>query len=188
MSGILAKPSLRRLSGLCVVLLLGAACSRPVPTVSTQSRAGLDPARQALAISEAKALRAKGERVWCVPFARNASGVDIRGNAETWWHKARGYYDRGEVPSVGAVMAFAATGSMPMGHVAVVSEVVSPREVLVDHANWNRDQVSLKMPVIDVSDRNDWSEVRVKSQPAAFGSVYPVNGFIYPAARSNGPV
>ncbi|MGY9049482.1 MAG: CHAP domain-containing protein [Rhodobacterales bacterium] len=149
--------------------------------MSTQSsRAGLDPARQTLALNEAKALRAKGQRVWCVPFARNASGVDIRGNAETWWSKATGLYDRGAEPEVGAVMAFKSTGSMPMGHVAVVSQVISPREVLVDHANWHRNEVSLKMPVIDVSERNDWSAVRLASEPSSFGSVYPVNGFIYP--------
>ncbi|SNR60625.1 CHAP domain-containing protein [Puniceibacterium sediminis] len=180
-----ATPSLRKLSSLCVLLLLCAACSGTAPTVSTQSsRVSLDPARQAMAISEAKALRAKGQRVWCVPFARNVSGVEIRGNAETWWAKARGLYDRGDEPAVGAVMAFKPTGGMPMGHVAVVSQVVSPREVLVDHANWSRNEVSLKMPVIDVSERNDWSAVRLASQPSAFGSVYPVNGFIYPASKS----
>ena len=67
-----------------------------------------------------------------------------------------------------------------MGHVAVVSEVVSEREIRVDHANWDRNKVSLKMDVIDVSDNNDWSAVRLKSQPSAFGSVYPIKGFIYP--------
>ncbi len=180
-----ANPTARRLASLCVLLLLCAACSRSAPTVSTQSsRVGLDPERVALALSEARTLRAKGQRVWCVPFARNASGVQIRGNAETWWGKARGLYDRGDAPAVGAVMAFAPTGGMPMGHVAVVSEIVSDREVLIDHANWNRNEVSLKMPVIDVSTRNDWSEVRVKSQPTAFGGIYPINGFIYPDTRS----
>ena len=73
-----------------------------------------------------------------------------------------------------------ATGSMPMGHIAVVSDVVSPREIRVDHANWKRNQVSLKMAVIDVSKANDWSAVQVESQPGAFGSTYPINGFIYP--------
>lgn len=77
-------------------------------------------------------------------------------------------------------MAFSGTSSLPMGHIAVVSDVVSPREIRVDHANWKRNQVSLKMAVIDVSDSNDWSAVRVESQPGAFGSTYPVNGFIYP--------
>ena len=115
-----------------------------------------------------------------MPFARNVSGIQIRGNAETWWDQAKGLYPRGDEPVVGAVMAFSGTSSLPMGHIAVVSDVVSPREIKVDHANWKRNQVSLKMAVIDVSDSNDWSAVRVESQPGAFGSTYPVNGFIYP--------
>ena len=133
-----------------------------------------------MAVQTAQDMRAKGQRVWCVPFARNVSGIQIRGNAETWWGKAKGLYPRGNEPVVGAVMAFSGTSSLPMGHIAVVSDVVSPREIRVDHANWKRNQVSLKMAVIDVSDSNDWSAVRVESQPGAFGSTYPVNGFIYP--------
>ena len=77
-------------------------------------------------------------------------------------------------------MAFKSTRSMPMGHVAVVSKVLSAREVLIDHANWHRNQVSLNMAVVDVSEKNDWSAVRLQSNPDSFGSVYPVNGFIYP--------
>jgi surface antigen len=69
---------------------------------------------------------------------------------------------------------------MPQGHVAVVSEVVSERKVLVDHANWHRNKISLGMAVIDVSKKNDWSRVRVESVPGTFGSVYPVKGFILP--------
>ena len=180
-----ATPSLRRLTGLCALLLFCAACANTSPTVSSRSTpTGLSVERQAMALREAQTLRSKGERVWCVPFARNVSGIDIRGNAETWWNKARGLYPQGHKPAVGAVMAFQATNRNPMGHVAVVSEVVSPREVLVDHANWHRDEVSLKMPVIDVSSRNDWSEVRLLSQPTAFGSVYPIQGFIYPQPRT----
>ena len=129
---------------------------------------------------EVQQLQSKGSRVWCVPFARNVSGVQIRGNANTWWGKATGIYDKGKQPLVGAVMAFRKTSKLPMGHVAVVSEVVSEREIRVDHANWKRNKVSLKMDVIDVSENNDWSAVRLKSQPTAFGSVYPITGFIYP--------
>ena len=43
----------------------------------------------------------------CVPFARAESGVEIRGNAKTWWAQAAGEYDRGQEPRKGAVMAFA---------------------------------------------------------------------------------
>ncbi len=142
---------------------------------------GIDPDRKALALREVKSLQAKGQRVWCVPFARNASGIDIRGNANTWWSQAKGLYDRGSAPVIGAVMAFSASRSNPMGHVAVVSDVISEREVRVDHANWQRNKVSLGMKVVDVSDRNDWTAVRLESQPNALGGVYPVSGFIYPA-------
>ena len=48
----------------------------------------------------------------CVPFARAESGVEIRGNAKTWWSQAAGEYDRGQEPRKGAVMAFAGTRGM----------------------------------------------------------------------------
>ncbi len=164
---------------LCVALLFAAACSQP-SGYQTISSAGINPDLQAMAIREVRALQSKGQRVWCVPFARNASGIDIRGNANTWWGKAEGLYARGKQPVVGAVMAFKATNRNPMGHVAVVSEVVSPREIKVDHANWKRNKISMKMSVIDVSGNNDWSAVRLESQADSYGSVYPITGFIYP--------
>lgn len=174
--------ALRRLALVCVLPLLAACAATTKPEIVTVSSSGLDPARTKLAFIEVQQKKAKGQRVWCVPFARTLTGVEIRGNAGTWWAQAAGEYDRGHDPQVGAVMAFASTGKMPMGHVAVVSGVVSDREILIDHANWKRNQISLKMKVIDVSDQNDWSRVRVESTPGAMGRVYPVNGFIYPAA------
>ncbi|WYB27168.1 CHAP domain-containing protein [Thioclava sp. GXIMD4215] len=143
-----------------------------------QTTFGLDPARRDAAVEIAAAMRAKGQRVWCVPFARNASGIELRGNARTWWGQAEGSYLRRHSPAPGAVMVFKGTKSMPMGHVAVVSKIVDSRKVLVDHANWKRNQVSLGMEVIDVSAKNDWSEVRVRSSSAAYGRNYPVYGFI----------
>ncbi|MBZ4021023.1 CHAP domain-containing protein [Rhodobacter sp. TJ_12] len=143
---------------------------------------GIDPERKAFAIAMAKELRARGQRVWCVPFARNASGIEIRGNARTWWSQAEGVYDRGHAPKPGAVMAFTGTRKLPLGHVAVVSEVISEREIRIDHANWKRNQLSFGMTVVDVSDKNDWSAVRVMSNPGQLGRVYPVSGFIYEGA------
>ncbi|WP_323803313.1 CHAP domain-containing protein [Sulfitobacter litoralis] len=168
------------ISILSAALLLTAACARGPVEVQTISQAGINPDLHAMAIREVRVLQSKGQRVWCVPFARNASGVQIRGNANTWWAKANGLYERGAEPAVGAVMAFKGTRRNPMGHVAVVSEVVSPREIKVDHANWKRNKISLAMTVKDVSPRNDWSDVRLESQAGSFGSVYPINGFIYP--------
>ncbi len=165
---------------ICLGLLFAAGCARAPAELQTISSAGINPDLHAMAIREVKDLQSQGRRVWCVPFARNASGVDIRGNANTWWGQAEGLYARGKQPVIGAVMAFKATRKNPMGHVAVVSEVVSPREIKVDHANWKRNKISLKMNVIDVSAANNWSEVRLESQADSFGSVYPINGFIYP--------
>ncbi|EAQ05104.1 hypothetical protein OB2597_07460 [Pseudooceanicola batsensis HTCC2597] len=162
------------------LLLLGAACAHSPQQAA--DKAVLDLELRQMAIHEAQAKRARGVRVWCVPFARMASGVEIRGNANTWWGKAAGVFERSRAPQVGSVMAFAATGGMPMGHVAVVSEIVDDRTIRIDHANWHRNQVSLGMGVIDVSDNNDWSRVRVETYPGAYGKVYPINGFILPEA------
>jgi surface antigen len=67
------------------------------------------------------------------------------------------------------------------GHVAIVRRVVSDREIIVDHANWlNTGEVGLDNPVMDVSEDNDWSRVRVWYAPGNHygGRVYEVQGFI----------
>jgi len=118
----------------------------------------------------------------CVPFAREVSGIDIRGNANTWWNQADGRYDKGSAPKVGAVLAFSAIGKMPYGHVAMVSRIVSDREVLLTHANWSRrGGIERDVRAIDVSEAGDWSAVRVWYAPtASLGTtVYPTRGFIY---------
>jgi surface antigen len=98
----------------------------------------------------------------CVTFARAISAIDIRGNAKTWWAQAAGRYLRDAIPTAGSVMAFKPTGSMPQGHVAVVSKIISAREVLLDHANWSRPgQVERGVRAVDVSAKGDWSAVRV---------------------------
>lgn len=126
--------------------------------------------------------QAKGAFWQCVPYAREISGVNIHGNAWTWWSQAAGRYERGEAPKVGAVMSFQRTGKMPLGHVAMVSKVISEREVLLTHANWSRPGgIERDVRAVDVSPQGDWSEVRVWFAPSGgLGtSVYPVNGFIY---------
>ncbi|WP_419409888.1 CHAP domain-containing protein [Primorskyibacter sp. 2E107] len=160
-----------------------AACSKPTrhkADIVMGIPEGVDLDKRAMALREVETLQNAGRRVWCVPFARNASGVQIRGDAHTWWASAKGLYERSTRPLAGAVMSFRSTKGMSLGHVAVVSKVISDREVLIDHANWSRNKVSLGMSVIDVSDNNDWSHVRVMSTPGAYGKTYPVNGFIYP--------
>lgn len=129
----------------------------------------------------------------CVPFARAESGVDIHGNAKTWWAQAGGQYERGTEPREGAVMAFAGTRGMPMGHVAVVSKMVSDREILIDHANWSpingrRGQIERDVRVVDVSDAGDWSMVRVWYAPIGdLGRrANPIQGFIYAGGDAKG--
>ncbi len=125
---------------------------------------------------------AKGRFWQCVPFAREVSGVQIHGNAWTWWSQAAGRYARGNAPKVGAVMSFQRTGRMPLGHVAMVSKIVSDREVLLTHANWSRrGGIERDVRAVDVSPQGDWSQVKVWFAPmGGLGtSTYPVNGFIY---------
>jgi hypothetical protein len=120
-------------------------------------------------------------RIWCVEYARLRSGIAIYGDAKTWWDKARSVYAEDTSPKTGAVMVFAATRKMQKGHVAVVTRVVSRREIRVDHANWHRDgNIYLNAPVIDVSANNDWSQVRVwDTRSGQLGSrTFPVKGFV----------
>ena len=125
------------------------------------------------------------EAVQCVPFARAASGIEIRGDAWTWWETAAGRYARGVQPQAGAVLVLRRTGRLRHGHIAVVVAVAGPREIHVTHANWGwdretRDRAYHAMPVIDVSPGNDWSETRFYNyDTGAYGRVYPAHGFIY---------
>ena len=82
------------------------------------------------------------------------------------------------------MLAFAASRSMPVGHVAMVSKVVSDREVLLTHANWSyRGGIERNVRAIDVSPNNDWTDVRVWYGPIGGLGLRsnPAKGFIYPA-------
>nr|WP_238991824.1 CHAP domain-containing protein [Gemmobacter caeruleus] len=134
--------------------------------------------KAAVAHAEATLKPRKG-RLWCVPFARAVSGVEIRGNAVTWWAQAAARYARGSEPKIGAVMNFRGTRKMPMGHVAVVSNILDSRRIQIDHANWIRNRITKDQVVVDVSSANDWSQVRVVNADGSMGRVNPVFGFIY---------
>jgi surface antigen len=116
----------------------------------------------------------------CAPFARALSGVQLSGDAADWWPEADGRYARSETPSVGSVLVFRRSGRLPEGHVAVVSQIVGRREILVTQANWVHHRVSEDQPVIDVSADNDWSLLRVWWPPVGQMGVseYPAYGFI----------
>ncbi|HZK98642.1 MAG TPA: CHAP domain-containing protein [Caulobacteraceae bacterium] len=130
---------------------------------------------------------ASAEDYWqCVPFARLMSGIQIFGDAHTWWQQAAGRYQTGFTPKAGAVLCFKPTGRMRLGHVAVVSQVLTDRVIQITHANWSiiegtRGQVEQNVTVIDVSPGGDWSQVKVWYDPARdLGTtVYPTYGFIY---------
>lgn len=122
-----------------------------------------------------------GAPLQCVPYARTHSGIRIWGDAYTWWDKARGRFERDSEPQSGDVMVMKSFNNAQRGHVAVVRRVLSDREIVVDHANWlNTGEVGLDNPVMDVSEDNDWSRVRVWYAPGGHygGRVYEVQGFI----------
>jgi surface antigen len=145
------------------------------PRVSTKgTQVGAVPAPRNVAASKP---------LQCVPYARNISGVSIRGDAWTWWQSAEGRYRRNNRPAFGSVLVLERTNHLRYGHVAVVSRILSDREILVDHANWlNRGQIHKHLPVRDVSTNNDWSVVRVWYTPGnTLGTrSYPAYGFIHP--------
>ena len=139
----------------------------------------------ALKTSKAVYRPARSYGISCVPYARSVTGINVSGNAGSWWANAAGLYERGNRPEPGSIMNFRATGRMRLGHVAVVARVIDSRTVEIDHANWagpgaTKGGVSRGIPVIDVSEYNDWSAVRVGlGHSGDYGSVYPTYGFIY---------
>lgn len=125
----------------------------------------------------------------CAPFARMFSGIQIFGDAWTWWEQALGKYARGFTPKAGSVLVFRASGAMPKGHVAVVNQVLTDRIIQVTHANWSpvegkRGQIENNVTVVDVSPGGDWSQVKVWYRPSGDLGVrtYPTYGFVYGAA------
>jgi len=132
-------------------------------------------------------MQAAADPYWeCVPFARLVSGIQIFGDAYTWWNQAVGRYQTGYTPKLGAVLCFKPNGKMRLGHVAVVSQVVTDRVIQITHANWSpidgsRGQIEKNVTVIDVSAAGDWSLVKVWYDPTRDigSSTYPTYGFIY---------
>ena len=195
-------------AGLALCAMFGVVLAWPAQAASTQQRSS-SAGRPAAATPPTTAARhgeavnrpvtaARGNRgrghgspvshggISCVPYARMVTGMQISGNGGHWWHNAAGTYDRGERPEPGSVLAFASSGGMRSGHVAVVSRVHGPRHIEIDHANWGgpgirRGTVMRNVDVIDVSDRNDWTAVRVQVgwEQGAFGRTYPTYGFIH---------
>jgi len=118
----------------------------------------------------------------CVPYARQVSGIQLTGDAWTWWNEAAGLYPRSHWPAPGAVLVFAPHGTMAQGHLAVVTAVLDNRTIRVTQANWLPGRIESDQPVEDVSPANNWSAVRVWYEPiqAMGATIYPVYGFILP--------
>ncbi|WP_083550604.1 CHAP domain-containing protein [Sphingorhabdus lutea] len=144
------------------------------------------------AIIPSVAAHALNEGLQCVPYARALSGINIYGDAHTWWGQAEGKYKRNNRPDIGAVMAFKPHGVMQLGHVAAVSKIIDKRTILISHANWStingtRGHIEDNVKAIDVSEKNDWSLVRIWYSPIdnLGGSEYPIHGFIHPNSQNN---
>jgi|GEM_PF-1661056 len=160
--------------------------AKPVQAQPVRANRTVQGPRRSSAQVRRASLAVPAGGISCVPYARQATGMAISGNGGDWWHNAAGRYARGHRPEAGAVMAFARTGQMHAGHVAVVQEVISAREILIHHANWagpgiRRGSIMQDVSVIDVSLNNDWSSVRVQvgRDQESLGRIYPIQGFIY---------
>ena len=136
---------------------------------------------------------AHAEDYWqCAAFARVFSGIQIFGDAWTWWQKATGHYLKGDTPKSGAVLVFRPQGAMRLGHVAVVSQVLTDRIIQVTHANWSlidgeRGKIEQNVTVVDVSPAGDWTQVKVWYDPLRdLGTTtYSTYGFVYNTAAQN---
>ena len=129
---------------------------------------------------------ANGGRMQCVPYVRDRSGIQIRGDAYTWWDQAAGKYARSVSPKENSVIVLGGYGAR-RGHVALVRHIVDARELRIDHANWLNDgAIYVNNPVKDVSPLNDWSQVKVWNiQTGSWGiKIYDVKGFIGPEVES----
>lgn len=123
-----------------------------------------------------------GPPLQCAIYARQRTGISLTGAAREWWPGAVGRYERAHTPSVGAVIVM---GGTEAGHVGVVTRVIGPRQIVIDHANWlGQGEIITGALVEDASAANDWSEVTVWNVTTdAMGlRRYPVFGFVGPHA------
>lgn len=170
---------------LVLLCLLPAACAgpggdagKPLPSSATQ--------RALAGLGLTPHLIESGRPLQCVPYARRRAGIQIRGDAGSWWHQAEGRFERGRQPRVGAVLVIKSQGRS-RGHLAVVTKILNEREIVADHANWlNRGRIHKNTPIIDVSAEGDWSAVKVWYTPGnVYGKRrYAAHGFIHAATST----
>lgn len=173
-----AFPSRALITGLCLLL---AACSTPTNHRGQTGTAKAVPQPEILS---------QGSSLQCVPHARKISGIILRGDAWTWWKAAKGNYKRGPKPKKGSVLVLQRTDRLKFGHIAVVTHVLGPRDILVEHANWlNKGKIHKYQKVKDVSRVGDWSKVRLWYTPGnVLGTrAYPVSGFVHAERKRRNP-
>jgi len=185
--GLEARDFRHGLAVLALCLSLAACAGSDSRRSTTSSTAGNPDLAYTLAATGGQPrIVSPKRRLQCVPYARKLSNIQIRGDAWTWWQAARGRYHRGDKPTVGSVLVLGRKGQS-RGHLAVVTRIVSDREIVANHANWlNRGKIHLDTPIRDVSPGNDWSAVRVWYTPGSVlgRSTYPAHGFIYPRVKT----
>ena len=121
----------------------------------------------------------------CVEYVRRVSGMDVSGDGWQWWENSNGRYEHGHAPKEGAVLVFDRTPTMEHGHVALVTKQLDARLITITHANWShyhslKGHVSSGVMVQDVSDHNDWTEVKVWDEASqSFGRSNRILGFVY---------
>lgn len=172
MAGIFA-----RLAAVAALSLMAAACAGAPPADMPSGDMSY------AAPSEGGYIEHPRQPLQCVVYARARSNISIYGDAWTWWRQAAGHYPRSHTPQPGAVMVLDRYAGPHRAHLAFVREIVSPRQIVVDHANWlDRGDIHVGDTVEDVSADNDWSEVRVFNlATGAWGTHdYHVRGFIGP--------
>ncbi len=124
----------------------------------------------------------------CVDYCKDNgwSSFDKAGNAKDWFPAAEGKgYATGKIPKKGAVLVLDSWSTNSFGHVAIVQDIVSSSEIIVNHANWSPSgsmdkTIYTGVSVRDVSSTGNWSRV------SFYGSGnFPVLGFIYPKGVSS---
>lgn len=113
----------------------------------------------------------------------------MTGNAKTWWTQTDKVTQQ-QTPSVGSVLVFPGP-NVAYGHVAYVTKLVSSKEILVNHANWNRDTgkadgtIWTNVRVQDVSEKGNWTKVKIEyGNKGAFGSTpFATYGFVVPKSQ-----
>jgi len=163
-----------------------------LPGMMKRAKATLGSMAFAAALMLSAGGAAHADTFWqCATFARTFSGIQLFGDAWTWWNQALGKYATGDAPQAGSVLVFKRSGVMHDGHVAVVSRVLTERIIQVTHANWSiidggRGKVEKDVTVVDVSAKGDWSQVKVWYDPVRDlgNTVYPTYGFVYQTAQN----